>query len=49
MATVTSAPSTPPAPPRPGMLALRITWIAAQILLAFFFAQEGELFFYQGF
>jgi hypothetical protein len=25
------------------------TWIAVQLLLAYWFAQQGQLFFYQGF
>jgi hypothetical protein len=33
----------------PHRIALRLAWVALQLVLAYWFAQGGELFFYQGF
>ena len=49
MTQPTSAASPLPRPQGTARLTLRIVWIAVQVLTAFFFAQQGELFFYQGF
>ncbi|MCE9553477.1 MAG: hypothetical protein K8T91_08895 [Planctomycetes bacterium] len=49
MAEVTKPDVGPPQPIPGWQVALRILWIAVQLLAVFLLAQKGEPFFYQGF